>query len=191
MKNILKFFAVAMLVFGASAFAEEAAEAPLEKKASVASAPGIAQKPEAPVEKDAIKRGLRDTRRNQMPNAEQRLKQLNNDAQKILELYDADKDGKLNDEERAKMDADFVIAAKLQRYVRSKALLDAVDADKDMAVKGEEVKNLHKAVQKTMRDRFEREKANRGPRPGMRPNGAKRPSESVPPAAPAEEKAAE
>ena len=174
MKKLMR---TAMALFLAAGFAVMGQEEAATKAEPTPKAPAAApQRPARPFP------GPNGERRGGpgMMNQEAQIKRFNEDAKQIVEMYDADKDGKLNAEERAKMDADFAVAEKLMRYTRTKSIIDALDADKDMQISEAEAKNLPKAMREIMQKRMGQNGApgrnGRPPQMGGRPQRPERPA---------------
>ena len=75
------------------------------------------------------------------------------DAEKLHAMYDFNKDGVIDEAEHKKMDEDFEIAKRLQPYVRTKQIIDAVDKDRDLRISDSEAKAIRQAGRQQMRDR--------------------------------------
>lgn len=74
-------------------------------------------------------------------------------ADKLHEMYDLNKDGVIDEAEHKKMDDDFEIAKRLQPYIRTKSIIDAVDKDRDLRISDSEAKAIRQAGRQQMRDR--------------------------------------
>ena len=91
------------------------------------------------------------------------LENINKDAKKILDLYDANKNGVLDPEEADAFKKDLAAYEKLQPFARSLRVLKAVDADKNLQISLDEAAKMQDVL-KEMRPQGDRPQ---GRRPGM------------------------
>lgn len=109
-------------------------------------------------------------------------------ASAVIELYDADKDGTLNEAEMATLAHDIEVAKKLQPYMRDIEIFQKLDTNHNMVLEIEETAKI-RDVMKGMRRPEGGPNRNRPPRPqpkGDAPAPAPQDGE-VPPAPPAAE----
>lgn len=88
---------------------------------------------------------------------ERQTKRLREAAAELKAMYDANQDGVIDAQERAKLDADLDTARRLQRYVMLGQVLAEIDADRDLELTAEELAKAPEAMKKM--------------RPGMMPGG--------------------
>ncbi len=74
-------------------------------------------------------------------------------ANQLHEMYDFNKDGVIDATEHKKMDEDFEIAKRLQPYLRTKPIIDAVDKDRDLRISDSEANAIRQAGRQQMRTR--------------------------------------
>lgn len=98
------------------------------------------------------------------------LENINKDAKKILDLYDANKNGVLDPEEADAFKKDLAAYEKLQPFARSLKVLKAVDTDKNLQISLDEAAKMQDVL-KELHPQGDRPQ---GKRPGMgnrpRPN---------------------
>ena len=88
---------------------------------------------------------------------ERQTKRLREAAAELKAMYDANQDGVIDAQERAKLDADLDTARRLQRYVMLGQVLAEIDADRNLELTAEELAKAPEAMKKM--------------RPGMMPGG--------------------
>jgi len=115
---------------------------------------------------------------------ERQRKRLETSAKEIIEAYDTNKDGKLDEAEKAAMKAEFAKVEKITRLARDYRIIERLDANGDMVLTPEEFEKLPQA--------FNRD-GMRPPMGGPRPprDGNRPPRQPRPPRKPGEVKNAD
>ncbi|MBO4619940.1 MAG: hypothetical protein J5654_07505 [Victivallales bacterium] len=88
---------------------------------------------------------------------ERQTRRLREAAAELKAMYDANQDGVIDPQERAKLDADLDTAQRLQRYLLLGQVLNEVDTDRNLEISDEESAKILEAMRKL--------------RPGMGPGG--------------------
>lgn len=78
--------------------------------------------------------------------ADRTLMRVRRSAAELKAIYDVNGDGILDEKERAKMEADFDTAKRLQKYLRVKPLIDRLDTNHDMRIDAAEGEKFDEAV---------------------------------------------
>lgn len=139
-KHLLKISAVALCA-AAALFAQE--------NAVTAPAPAPATAP-APEMRPAMPADARPSPKARVAGGTF-LDRVRMDAAELHDMYDANCDGVLDEQERARMEADFAIANRLSKYLRTKPVIDALDADHNMKISVEEGKRIREVTRELQR----------------------------------------
>lgn len=144
MKKILTILALSAFVSTAGLYAQEAgADAPRhEQLRSEQHQPLKSVKPAKPAQPNQ-----EDKNRNTF------AERVRTHANQLHEMYDFNKDGVIDAAEHKKMDEDFEIAKRLQPYLRTKPIIDAVDKDRDLRISDSEANAIRQAGRQQMRTR--------------------------------------
>lgn len=78
--------------------------------------------------------------------ADRALMRVRRSAAELKAIYDVNGDGILDEKERAKMEADFDTAKRLQKHLRVKPLIDRLDTNHDMRIDAAEGEKFEEAV---------------------------------------------
>ena len=121
---------------------------------------------------------------------ERQAKRIRDTAAELKAMYDANQDGVIDPQERAKLDADLDTARRLQRYLMLGQVIVEVDADRNLELSDEELAKVPEAMRKVRpgmgpggRGPGMPGNGPRGPR-GNRPNGPRGNRQGPPPPAP-------
>ena len=101
---------------------------------------------------------------------ERQARRFRDAAAELKAMYDANQDGVIDPQERAKLDADLDTAQRLQRYLILGQVINEVDADRNLEISDEESAKIPEAMKKI--------RPNMGPGgrgPGMPGNGPRGP----------------
>ncbi len=79
---------------------------------------------------------------------ERQAKRFRDAAAELKEMYDANQDGVLDAQERAKLDADLETAKRLQRYLMVGQVINEIDTDRNLEISDEEVAKISEAMKK-------------------------------------------
>ena len=119
---------------------------------------------------------------------ERQTKRLREAAAELKAMYDANQDGVIDAQERAKLDADLDTARRLQRYVMLGQVLAEIDADRNLELSADELAKAPEAMKKMRPGMMPGGRGpgmgmdgQRGPR-GNRPNGPRGNRQGPPPA---------
>lgn len=121
---------------------------------------------------------------------ERHARRFRDAAAELKEMYDANQNGVIDPQERAKLDADLETARRLQRYLMLGQVIVEVDTDRNLELSDEELAKVPEAMRKVRpgmgpagRGPGMPGNGPRGPR-GNRPNGPRGNRQGPPPPAP-------
>ena len=121
---------------------------------------------------------------------ERQAKRIRDTAAELKAMYDANQDGVIDSQERAKLDADLDTARRLQHYLMLGQVIVEVDTDRNLELSDEELAKVPEAMRKVRpgmgpggRGPGMPGNGPRGPR-GNRPNGPRGNRQGPPPPAP-------
>ncbi len=138
MKKILTMLTFACLGI---AIAQEA-PAPAAAPAAPPAPPANQQVPPPPAGKPGQPGNRPDHANMREQMLERQKKRLDVAAKEIVEAYDTNKDGKLDEAEKAAMKADFAKVEKTARLARDYRIIERLDANGDMVLTAEEFEKL-------------------------------------------------
>ena len=110
---------------------------------------------------------------------ERQTKRFQEAAAELKKMYDANQDGVIDPQERAKLDADLDVAERLQRYIFQAKVINAVDEDRNLEFTEAELAKMPEAM-KNVRPAMaippggpRGERGQHGPRGDRGPQGAR------------------
>jgi len=107
------------------------------------------------------------------------LERLKQSAAELLEMYDADKDGKLSAEEKAVLEREMEEAERKARLARDYMRIKIIDVDGNLVISKEEEENSQQRLREEARKRIESMQQRRTPQ-GVQPPAAPAPGAKVP-----------